>query len=47
MDDLVLILENPMEGIDTLLEKLKEFVLAGFKINNEKKDANKNMRMED
>ncbi|XP_061495705.1 calcyphosin-2 isoform X3 [Rhineura floridana] len=36
-DDLIIVLENPLEGINVLMDKLKEFgPLAGFKINNQK-----------
>lgn len=37
VNDLVLVLENPLKGIELLMRKLKEFgVLAGFKINKQR-----------
>lgn len=37
MDDLVLTLEDPLEGVEVLIGKLKVFgILTDFKINNKK-----------
>lgn len=47
-NDLVLILEDSLKGIDVLMAKAREFrALAEFKINEKAKMLLKNMKMED
>lgn len=48
-DNLVLILQAPVKGIKSLMEKWKDFdVVAGFNINNQKtKIFVKNMTLQD
>lgn len=49
MNDLVLVLEDPLEGIEMLMGKVKDFgMLANSKVNNQKtKKLTKKMKLED